>query len=124
MPLITFRQDTCTVNLLLEKLCELPLANVRKLYAMMLSEPDRNAEAAATLSEYLETAIADSKAAWAQASKAYTDGWRLVPNKRSRTPAAVETLTRNKQLTRAVRRTKAQYERWVKLKTLWAEAQN
>lgn len=124
MPQITFRQDTCTVNLLLEKLCELPLANVRKLYAMMLSEPDRNAEAAATLGEYLETAIADSKAAWEQASKDYQNGWRLVPNKRSRTPAAVETLTRNKQLTRAVRRTKAQYERWVKLKTLWAEAQN
>lgn len=124
MPQITFRQDTCTVNLFLEKLCDLPLANVRKLYAMMLSDPDRNAAAIAALGEHLETAIADSKAAWAQASREYQDGWRLVPNKRSRTPAAVETLTRNKQLTRAVRRTKAQHERWVKLKALWVEAQN
>lgn len=124
MPQISFKQDTCTVNLFLDKLCDLPLANVRKLYAMMLSEPDRNAAAIIALGEYFETAIADSKAAWALASKEYQNGWRLVPDKRSRTPAAVETLTRNKQLTRAVRRAKAQHERWVKLKTLWAEAQN
>lgn len=124
MPQITFWQDTCTVNLFLDKLCDLPLANVRKLYAMMLSEPDRNAAAIIALGEYFETAIADSKAAWALASKEYQNGWRLVPDKRSRTPAAVETLTRNKQLTRAVRRAKAQHERWVKLKTLWAKAQN
>lgn len=124
MPQISFKQDTCTVNLFLDKLCDLPLANVRKLYAMMLSEPDRNAAAIIALGEYFETAIADSKAAWALASKEYQNSWRLVPDKRSRTPAAVETLTRNKQLTRAVRRAKAQHERWVKLKTLWAEAQN
>lgn len=71
MPQISFRQDTCTVNLFLDKLCDLPLANVRKLYAMMLSEPDRNAAAIIALGEYFETAIADSKAAWALASKEY-----------------------------------------------------
>lgn len=39
MPAVKFGQDTCTVTLNLEKLCDLPLANIRKLYAMILSEP-------------------------------------------------------------------------------------
>lgn len=52
MPAVKFGQDTCTVTLNLEKLCDLPLANIRKLYAMILSEPWRadNTDAAATMS--------------------------------------------------------------------------
>lgn len=80
------------MTLNLEKLCDLPLANIRKLYAMILSEPWRadNTNAAATVSAFLDEAI--------------------------------ETST-NKALTRAVRRTKAEHERWKKLKAIWVDAQ-
>lgn len=55
MPAVKFGQDTCTVTLNLEKLCDLPLANIRKLYAMILSEPWRadNTDAAATMAHFL-----------------------------------------------------------------------
>lgn len=88
MPAIKFGQDTCTVTLNLEKLCDLPLANVRKLYAMILSEPWRadNTDAAATVSAFLDEAIETSKRAWAMASSEYQNGWRLVCSKKARDP--------------------------------------
>ena len=123
MPTVTFRQDTCTVALHLEKLCELPVANVRKLFAMMLSEPWNNEDAIQSTGAFLNEIVPESKALWHLASIEFQNGWRLVRNKRSRTPDVVEKLNRNKQLTRAVKRAKAQYERWEKIRSLWAEAQ-
>lgn len=123
MPTVTFRQDTCTVALHLEKLCELPVANVRKLFAMMLSEPWNNEGAIQQTCIFLNEIVPESKELWHLASIEFQNGWRLVRNKRSRAPDVVEKLNRNKQLTRAVKRAKAQYERWEKIRSLWAEAQ-
>lgn len=125
MPAVKFGQDTCTVTLNLEKLCDLPLANVRKLYAMILSEPWRadNTDAAATVSAFLDEAIETSKRTWAMASSEYQNGWRLVRSKKARDPETIEILSTNKALTRAVRRTKAEHERWKKLKAIWVDAQ-
>lgn len=115
MPAVKFGQDTCTVTLNLEKLCDLPLANIRKLYAMILSEPWRadNTDAAATVSAFLDE----------MASSEYQNGWRLVRSKKARDPETIEILSTNKALTRAVRRTKAEHERWKKLKAIWVDAQ-
>ena len=123
MPAVTFRQDTCTVALHLEKLCELPVANVRKLFAMMLSEPWNNEDAIQQTGAFLNEIVPESKELWHLASIEFQNGWRLVRNKRSHAPDVVEKLNRNKQLTRAVKRAKAQYERWEKIRSLWAEAQ-
>ena len=123
MPTVTFRQDTCTVALYLEKLCELPVANVRKLFAMMLSEPWNNEDAIQQTGAFLNEIVPESKELWHLASIEFQNGWRLVRNKRSLAPDVVEKLNRNKQLTRAVKRAKAQYERWEKIRSLWAEAQ-
>lgn len=123
MPTVTFRQDSCTVALHLEKLCELPVANVRKLFAMMLSEPWNNEDTIQRTGAFLNEIVPESKALWHLASIEFQNGWRLVRNKRSRAPDVVEKLNRNKQLTRAVKRAKAQYERWEKIRSLWAEAQ-
>ena len=125
MPAVKLGQDTCTVTLNLEKLCDLPLANIRKLYAMILSEPWRadNTDAAATVSAILDEAIETSKRAWAMASSEYQNGWRLVRSKKARDPETVEILSTNKALTRAVRRTKAAHEHWKKLKAIWVDAQ-
>lgn len=123
MPAVMFRQDTCTVALHLEKLCELPVANVRKLFAMMLSEPWNNEDAIQQTGAFLNEIVPESKELWHLASIEFQNGWRLVRNKRSRAPDVVEKLNRNKQLTRAVKRAKAQYERWEKIRSLWAEAQ-
>ena len=123
MPAVTFRQDTCTIALHLEKLCELPVANVRKLFAMMLSEPWNNEDAIQQTGAFLNEIVPESKELWHLASIEFQNGWRLVRNKQSRAPDVVEKLNRNKQLTRAVKRAKAQYERWEKIRSLWAEAQ-
>ena len=123
MPAVTFRQDTCTIALHLEKLCELPVANVRKLFAMMLSELWNNEDAIQQTGAFLNEIVPESKELWHLASIEFQNGWRLVRNKRSRAPDVVEKLNRNKQLTRAVKRAKAQYERWEKIRSLWAEAQ-
>lgn len=71
----------------------------------------------------LDAAVIESKEAWKQASIEYQNGWRYVPNKKSLLKDDRQKLRENNRLTAAVKRTKAQHERWVKLQTCWAEAQ-
>ena len=53
------------------------LANIRKLFRYIFQEPDRNTETIAALGRYLPTKVAETKAAWDDASIARTNGWGL-----------------------------------------------
>ena len=119
MTTVYFRQGTCRIALHLDELPALPNRNITRLFDMMLSEPWVNEQAIAAVNPFLNMAAADSKAVWAQASTEYTNGWRLVRSKKSRRPQDLEILRENKRLTAAVKRTKAQYERWVKIQNIW-----
>lgn len=72
---------------------------------------------------YLDAAVIESKEAWKRASTEYHNGWRYVPNKKSRLKDERQKLQENNRLTAAVKRAKARHEHWVKLQTCWAEAQ-
>jgi SH3-like domain-containing protein len=125
---ITFCQDTCQITLYLPKLTEMPLKNYRKALNIMLSESWRNQEAINDLTAWFDQAVVDSKAAWHQASVDYQREWRIIDKPtRRRTKAEVRAAAKvkqhNEELTRACKRTKAQYERWVKYKSIWEEAQ-
>lgn len=129
MTTIHFQQDTCRIELYLDRLPTLPLKNIRKLFSMMLSEPWNNEQAIADADAYFSTAVDDSKEAWAKASKEYQDGWRLVEKplrrrtrKEIKADAAIK--ANNEALARAVKQSKAQHERWVKIQSIWRDASN
>lgn len=126
---LTIRQDTCTIMLYLSKLTELPIKNIRKIFAMILSDPQTNEDAIHTLEHYLERAVTTSKASWDAASSAYQKEWRLVEKpllrrtrKEIKTAATIR--ANNAALIRAVKQSKAQHERWVKIQSLWRDASN
>lgn len=117
--LVHIQADTFRADIYLDRLCDLPVTNIRKLIKLIRSDPWANEEATERLTAYLERAVQESKDAWRLASKDYVDGWRKVSNPKSRHPATVEALKNNNRLTRKLKSAKAQHERWVKIQTIW-----
>lgn len=120
--LIHFQAGDFRADVYLDRLIDLPVTNIRKLFKLMLSEPCSNREAIEATTAYLDAAVHASNDAWGEASKEFVHGWRKVDNPKSRHPAVVEKLKNNKRLTRTVKAAKARYERWVKIQTIWANA--
>lgn len=92
------------------------LANIRKLFRYVFQEPDRNTKTIAALGGYLPAKVAETKAAWGDASVAYANGfvdttyrWEL----KCREKQAIERA--NKKLLAAVKRAKAKHEKYVKI---------
>lgn len=102
----TFRAD-----IYLDRLCDMTIPNIRKLFKLTYLYRWENEQAIDRLVSYLEQAIQESEDAWKLASREFTDGWRKVSNPKSRHPAVVETLKNNNRLTRKVKAAKAQHER-------------
>lgn len=102
-----------------EKLPDMSMSKIRKLFRLMLSNPDENREAIAAFPDYLKNAIVDAKAAWAIASKAFADGWRQVKKKKSRNPEVVKQLHMNNELTAMVKSTKARYDKLIKIQSIY-----
>lgn len=124
MTTINFTQDTSRFVLYLDRLPELAIKNIRKIFTIMLSEPGSNEDAILSTSQFLTEIVPSSKEAWAQASREYQNGWRLAPNTKSRHPQVLEIRRENRRLTEAVKCTKKQYERWLKLQTLWNDTKH
>lgn len=100
------------LTLYLDKLCDLPAGNFRKVLALIrAASPDEAAAAAAVLYAYLTSAQDTALAAWKQASRDYAAGWERVTNTRSRRPETIAVLQKNRRLHNAVKRTKALYGR-------------
>ena len=119
--LISMQADTFHADIYMDRLIDLPVTNIRKLFKLMLSEPCSNREAIEATTAYLDAAVHASNDAWGEASKEFVHGWRKVDNPKSRHPAVVETLKNNNRLTRKVKAAKARHERWVKIKAIWAD---
>jgi uroporphyrinogen-III decarboxylase len=128
---ITVRKGVCKITLHLPQLTNMTQRKFRKLCKMMLVEPDINRDAIDKLTRYLEIALKDSHAEWHQASLQWQREWRSILGiqspSRVRTKADVQADAKvrahNKALTAACKQKKAQYERWVKYKTIWEDAQ-
>lgn len=116
---VSFQQDACRITLYLSKLSDLPFKNIRKLLAIMLSEPWHNDAAISTTDQFLKDIVADSKAEWVDASRRYQNEWRLIekPTRRrtkAEIAAAAKVKAHNEELSRVLKKAKAQYERWGK----------
>lgn len=119
--LISIQADTFHADIYMDRLIDLPVTNIRKLFKLLHLYRWENERAIDSLVPYLAQAVQESKDAWKLASREFTDGWREVSNPKSRHPAVVETLKNNNRLTRKVKAAKARHERWVKIKALWAD---
>lgn len=89
------------------------LVNIRKLFRYVFQEPDRNTETIAALGGYLPAKVAETKAAWGDASVAYTNGFVDTTYKwglKCREKQAIERA--NKKLLAAVKRAKAKHEKY------------
>ena len=108
---IHIRNGTFEATIVLERLPDMPLVNIRKLFKLMVSDY-RNDEARAVLEQYMAGAVASTKEAWRIASLEYTNGWKLKPgtNKEKRA---------NKTLTARLKATKAAHTRAAKIQTIY-----
>lgn len=101
------------------------LANIRKLFRYVFQEPDRNTETIAALGGYLPAKVAETKAAWGDASVAYTNGYVDTQYRyelKCREKQAFERA--NKKLLAAVKRAKAKHEKYQKILTAFEAVKN
>lgn len=108
---IHIRNGTYEATIVLERLPDLPLVNIRKLFKLMVSDY-RNDEARVVLEQYMEEAVAATKEAWRIASLEYTNGWKLNPSANKEKRA-------NKTLTVRLKAAKAAHTRAAKIQTLY-----
>ncbi len=123
MEALNFWQGDCHITIYPNKLPDLPLSNIRKIFKLMLSEPWSNEDAIHRMPDNIAQELKEAKAKWHEASVAYHDGWRIVDKPKSRTPSNVEILNENKRLTTALKKAKAHFDRWQKIQIIWEEAQ-
>lgn len=119
--LISMQADTFHADIYMDRLIDLPVTNIRKLFKLLHLYRWENERAIDLLVPYLAQAVQESKDAWKQASADYVHGWRKVDNPKSRHPAVVETLKNNGRLTRQLKAAKVRHERWAKIQSIWAE---
>lgn len=131
---VSFSQDSFHATIYLPRLLDLPVKNIRKIFILMLSDVVssillsdelRNAQAVQDTELFLENIVPESKQAWTAASVRYQQEWRLIEKRTTvrRTRKDIERdaaiRAHNDELTRAVKKAKSQYERWVKIQALW-----
>ncbi|MEG0765033.1 MAG: hypothetical protein RR403_03220 [Pseudoflavonifractor sp.] len=108
---ITIRNGSFEAAIVLERLPSMPLANIRKLFKLLLSDY-RNEDACRVLEEHMATTVSATKEAWRVASLEYTHGWKLSPSSGKDKRA-------NNTLTTRLKATKAAHTRAAKIQTLY-----
>lgn len=117
---ITVRSGEFRAEISLEHLGELPRTNFRKLLRLMRDNPDENLD---DLGRWIRGRPAETKAAWAEASREYQHGWRFAP-KRARDENSLRIMRENRRLKTAVKQTKAAYDTAQALKTIFEKEIN
>lgn len=101
------------------------LANIRKLFRYVFQEPDRNTEAIAALGRYLPAKVAETKAAWGDASVAYVNGYVYTKYWYELEYPEKQTVERaNKKLLAAVKHAKVKHEKYQKILTAFEAVKN
>ena len=106
---IVIRTGRFYADIYFDRLMDEPLPAIRKIFNLLLADPWSNEDAIRQMTLYLDAAVMESEAAWKQASTEYQNGWRYVPNKKSRLKDDRQKLRENDRLTAAVKRAKARY---------------
>lgn len=132
---ICFRYDTAVFHLHYPTaLYEHEQSKLRRLFKLMLTDCfSRNDEAIRVTSEYLAALVIESKEAWAKASADFQNEWvdvdyfaRSLPaapkgKKQERKSRIAKVKQKNAALLSAVKRTKAEHQRMVKLNAAFVE---
>lgn len=126
---VSFSQDTFHATISLPCLPDLPVKNIRKIFSIMLLDKWANEQAIQDTELYLESIVPDSKKAWDDASIRFQREWQPIKKPtRKRTKAEISKTAairaHNDELTRAVKKSKAQYERWVRIQALWEDTKH
>lgn len=124
MDAIKIRSGDFYAELYPGRLGELPRSSFRKLLRLMHGAPWENQAALDSLDVYLREQVRDTWAARESASLNYANGWKLVPNKRSRKKEVRDTLRENRRLKAALKRAKGAYDTAVALQTIYEKEIN
>lgn len=129
--IIYFRNQSAEFSVLLNHLPRLPMANIRKLFKLMLACPTQNDEAIQTTAAWFPEAIEAAKLDWGAATTSFSNGWRdlkcfvqelprmLTPDERRKAVSKQRKL--NQVLYSALKSAKADYERLLKIQTIFNE---
>lgn len=74
--LITINTGDYHADIYFDRLEDMPLSNIRKVFKLLLADPWSNEGAIRQMTLYLDAAVIESKEAWKQASIEYQNGWR------------------------------------------------
>ena len=127
---VSFSKGTFHATIRLPALIDLPMKNLHKLFSIMLWDERENERAIRDTELFLESVVPGSKAVWHTASVKYQQEWRLIEKpitvRRTKKDIARDAAIRahNDELTRAVKKAKSQYERWVKIQALWNDTKH
>lgn len=129
--IICFTAGSAKFQVVLERLTELPLNNIRKLFRLLFASAwdHDNRRAIDATSFWFSKAIENLKVAWGMATVEFNNGWRdlkfyateLPPADRKKAVSKQRQL--NQMLTTALKDAKTDYERLVKIQSIFDEVQ-
>lgn len=111
-------------TMILEAIPVLTLLKIRKLFKLILSAPQKNAEVIRTITSYLPREIAKAKAVYQKASKEYLDKHCPAFDSRGYCVPKAQQARINRPLISAVKKAKANFERAQKIQFIFQEIQN
>lgn len=115
---VRIREGDFWAQVAIDKLPVLTLRNTRKLFHLMLTSGENQGSIEA-LREKLPAMVEAAKEHWKAASAYYAAGYHHVSNPKSRNESVRYQLRMNRGLSVAVRKAKAEYERWVKINSIF-----
>ena len=124
--LISMQADTFHADIYMDRLIDLPVTNIRKLFKLLHRYRWENERAIDSLVPYLAQAVQESKDAWKQASADYVHGWRKVDTPKEPPPGGGGNPQKQwppdpPAQSRQLKAAKARHERWAKIQSIWAE---
>ena len=119
--LVHIQADTFRADIYLDRLCDMTIHNLKKLFRLAKKAQFENEAAIQSIRSYFDEVIPEAQETMRTAAKAYEDGWRKVDKPRSRNPKTVEQLRLNKELTVRFKQAHARYERLVASRKVFEE---
>ncbi len=116
--ILTVGADKFQASILMDKLPELSLSQIRKIYTLMFQFAHENQEAIRNMENYVNEAVPAAQNALKLAAREYQSGFiytGCVEDKKDAKKARAV----NRKLSKAVKSAKRCYERWLKIQSVW-----
>lgn len=119
--LCCFESIDFAMYLNLPGLYKLPAGKARKIFALMHSCPEGNAEAIQRTAEWLDAEVQTAQFAAQEAERAYQMGYDPSVSPKSRSPTTADQRRLNVELAEAVRRAKLDYKNTLRLQNYFIQ---